>query len=124
VQSFEVQTCFLTLIQTRSDGGLEFRKVSVSSFLVNSPLDAGMVYDPIMTDKYDKEDAMPYVNIKVTKEGVTAEQKARLIEGATKLLFDVLGENPQITFVVIDGVDTDNWGVGGEPITARRKRGK
>lgn len=67
---------------------------------------------------------MPYVNIKVTREGVTAEQKAKLIEGATKLLVDVLGKNPQTTFVVIDEVDTDNWGVGGETITARRKKGK
>ena len=67
---------------------------------------------------------MPYVNIRVTREGVTAEQKAKLIEGATKLLVDVLGKNPQTTFVVIDEVDTDNWGVGGETITARRKQGK
>ena len=67
---------------------------------------------------------MPYVNIKVTREGVTAEQKTRLIEGVTQLLYDVLGKNPKATFVVIDEVDTDNWGVGGETITARRKRGE
>ena len=67
---------------------------------------------------------MPYVNIKVTKEGVTAEQKAKLIQGVTQLLLDVLGKDPQITSVVIDEVDTDNWGVGGESITVRRKRAK
>jgi 4-oxalocrotonate tautomerase len=67
---------------------------------------------------------MPYVNIKVTKEGVTAEQKAELIQGVTQLLFDVLGKDPQITSVVIDEVDTDNWGVGGESITVRRKKAK
>ena len=65
---------------------------------------------------------MPYVNIKITKEGATAEQKARLISGVTQLLVDVLGKNPQTVFVVIDEVDTDNWGVGGEPITVRRQR--
>ena len=65
---------------------------------------------------------MPYVNIRVTKEGVTAEQKARLIQGVTKLLFDVLGKDPQTTSVVIDEVDTDNWGVAGESITVRRKK--
>ena len=48
---------------------------------------------------------MPYVNIKVTKEGVTAEQKAKLIQGVTKLLFDVLGKDPQMTSVVIDEVE-------------------
>ena len=66
---------------------------------------------------------MPYVNIKITREGATAEQKARLIQGATQLLVDVLGKNPQTTVVVIDEVDTDNWGIGGEPVTLRRARG-
>ena len=67
---------------------------------------------------------MPYVNIRVTKDGVTQEQKAQLIQGATKLLMDVLGKKPQTIFVVIDEVETDNWGVGGETVTARRKRGQ
>jgi 4-oxalocrotonate tautomerase family enzyme len=65
---------------------------------------------------------MPYVNIRVTNEGVTAEQKVKLIEGTTKLLFDVLGKPPHTTFVVIDEVNTDNWGVGGQTITAMRKQ--
>ena len=65
---------------------------------------------------------MPFVNIKVTKEGVTSEQKARLIKGATDLLKEVLGKDPKTTSVVIDEVETDNWGVGGEQITAIRKR--
>jgi 4-oxalocrotonate tautomerase len=66
---------------------------------------------------------MPYVNIRITK-GATAEQKAKVISGVTDLLRDVLGKNPQTTFVVIDEVDTDNWGIGGETITERRKKGK
>ncbi len=65
---------------------------------------------------------MPYVNIKVTREGVTAEQKEKLIKGTTDLLREVLGKNPNTVFVVIDEVETDNWGVGGETITARRKQ--
>ena len=67
---------------------------------------------------------MPYVNIKVTKEGVTADQKAELITGVTDLLADVLGKNPATTVVVIDEVDTDNWGIGGKSVTKRRKRDK
>jgi 4-oxalocrotonate tautomerase len=67
---------------------------------------------------------MPYVNIKVTKEGVTADQKTALIRGVTELLAAVLGKNPATTVVVIDEVDTDNWGIGGESVTARRKRGE
>ncbi|HYM62596.1 MAG TPA: 4-oxalocrotonate tautomerase family protein [Thermoanaerobaculia bacterium] len=67
---------------------------------------------------------MPYVNIRITREGATAEQKAQLIKGATQLLVDVLGKNPQTTVVVIDEVDTDNWGFAGESVTVRRKRGQ
>jgi 4-oxalocrotonate tautomerase len=66
---------------------------------------------------------MPFVNIRITKEGVTPEKKAELIKGATQLLVDVLGKNPATTVVIIDEVDTDNWGIGGETVTARRKRG-
>ncbi len=67
---------------------------------------------------------MPYVNIKVTKEGVSLQQKAELIRGVTQLLTDVLGKNPATTVVVIDEVDTDNWGIGGETVTVRRQRGQ
>ena len=67
---------------------------------------------------------MPYVNIKITREGVTAEQKERLMQGATQLLVDVLGKNPKTTVVVIDEADTDNWGIAGESITRRRQRGQ
>ncbi|GAA6415401.1 tautomerase family protein [Bilophila wadsworthia] len=69
---------------------------------------------------------MPYVNIRVTRENgtPTAEQKAELIKGATELLVRVLGKNPTTTVVVIDEVDTDNWGVGGETVTRRRRQGK
>lgn len=67
---------------------------------------------------------MPYVNIKITKEGATAEQKARLIKGVTDLLAQVLGKNPKTTFVIIEEVETDNWGIAGESVTVRRKRGE
>lgn len=64
---------------------------------------------------------MPYVNIKITKDGATADEKAALIKGVTDLLQKVLGKNPATTVVVIDEVDTDNWGIGGETITNRHK---
>ena len=67
---------------------------------------------------------MPYANIRITRTGATAEQKAAVIKGVTDVLVTVLGKNPQSTFVVIDEVDTDNWGIGGETITARRAQGK
>ncbi len=65
---------------------------------------------------------MPYVNIKVTDEGVTVEQKRQLISGASQLLQKVLNKDPSTTHVVIDEVDTDNWGVGDESVTQLRAR--
>ena len=64
---------------------------------------------------------MPYVNIKITKEGATDEQKKQLMAGVTQLLVDVLNKNPNTTIVVIDEVETDNWGIGGVPVTELRK---
>ena len=66
---------------------------------------------------------MPFVNIKITKDGATAEQKARLIAGVTDLLVETLDKNPATTVVVIEEVDTDNWGIGGESVTVRRQKG-
>ncbi|PLY05165.1 MAG: hypothetical protein C0625_14130 [Arcobacter sp.] len=67
---------------------------------------------------------MPHIHIKITEEGVTAKEKAQLIEGATKLLEDVLNKNRNTTFVTIEEVPTDNWGIGGEQVTKLRKKAK
>jgi 4-oxalocrotonate tautomerase len=67
---------------------------------------------------------MPFVNIKITRDGATAAQKAELIKGVTDLLVKVLHKNPATTVVVIEEVDTDNWGIGGETVTAIRQRSK
>ncbi|MGD8836679.1 MAG: 4-oxalocrotonate tautomerase family protein [Desulfobacteraceae bacterium] len=67
---------------------------------------------------------MPFVNIKITNEKVTKEKKAKLIKGATQLLVDVLDKNPETTVVVIEELNTDNWGIGGESVTEIRKRSK
>ena len=65
---------------------------------------------------------MPFVNIKITDEGVTVDQKKRLIRGASQLLQDVLNKDPSTTHVVIEEVDTDNWGVGQESVSQLRAR--
>lgn len=65
---------------------------------------------------------MPYVNIKITDEGVTKEQKQQLIRGTTQLLVDVLGKKPATTVVVIDEVNIDNWGIGFDQVTELRKK--
>ncbi|MEP6833283.1 MAG: 4-oxalocrotonate tautomerase family protein [Gemmatimonas sp.] len=67
---------------------------------------------------------MPYVNIKITREGATPEQKAALIAGVTDLLVRVLNKSPSTTFVVIDEVEMEDWGVGGLPVSEYRARQK
>ncbi len=64
---------------------------------------------------------MPYVNIKITREGTTPEQKSELIKGTTDLLVRVLNKSPATTFVVIDEVDLEDWGIGGLPVDEFRK---
>jgi len=65
---------------------------------------------------------MPYVNIRITREGATDAQKAELIQGTTELLQRVLGKNPKTTVVVIDEVPMENWGIGGLQVAEFRKR--
>ena len=67
---------------------------------------------------------MPYVNIKVTREqgGPTKDQKKELIVRTTRMLQEVLDKDPATTFVIIDEVETDSWGVGYESVTERRAR--
>jgi 4-oxalocrotonate tautomerase len=65
---------------------------------------------------------MPYVNIKITREGATPTQKASLIQRVTDLLVEVLHKHPATTFVVIDEVATEDWGIGGLPVEEYRRR--
>ena len=65
---------------------------------------------------------MPYVHIQITNEGVTREQKKELVSRTTKMLVDVLQKDPATTFVVIEEVPTENWGVGGELVQEIRAR--
>ena len=64
---------------------------------------------------------MPYVKVEITRDGVTVEQKRAVIKGITDVLVNVLGKNPESTFVVIDEIDTDNWGHKGTSVTELRK---
>jgi len=64
---------------------------------------------------------MPYVNVRMLK-GRTVDQKKAIIAGVTKVVSDVLGKDPKATYVVIDEVDSDNWGIGGESMTERKKK--
>ncbi|MDW3224650.1 MAG: 4-oxalocrotonate tautomerase family protein [Paracoccaceae bacterium] len=64
---------------------------------------------------------MPYINIKVTREDVTPDQKAALIRGVTDLLVQVLDKSPSTTFVVIDEVALEDWRIGGLPVEQYRR---
>lgn len=65
---------------------------------------------------------MPYIHIQITREGATLEQKSELIRGATELVVRVLNKDPAATFVIIEEVDTDHWGIAGETVTSLRRR--
>ena len=64
---------------------------------------------------------MPYVNVRITRDGVTAEQKALIVKEITDTLGRVLGKRPEHTHVVIDEVDPENWGYAGMLTTEYRK---
>lgn len=65
---------------------------------------------------------MPFINVKMTP-GPTPEQKAEFIKAVTKLAAEVLGKNPATTHVVIEEVSAENWGIAGETVASRKKRG-
>ena len=63
---------------------------------------------------------MPYVRVEIT-DGATVDQKMQLYVGITDLLVKVLNKNPEYTFIVIDEVDSDNWGHKGTSVAEIRK---
>jgi len=65
---------------------------------------------------------MPYVNVRITKDGVTAEQKKQIIEEMTQTLVKVLGKKPEHTHIIIDEVEPENWGFAGMLTTEFRKQ--
>lgn len=64
---------------------------------------------------------MPYVNVKITRDGVTSEQKAQIVSEITQTLVRVLGKRPEHTHIVIDEIDPENWGFAGVLTTEYRK---
>jgi 4-oxalocrotonate tautomerase len=66
---------------------------------------------------------MPYIKIEITREGVTREQKQTLIKGVTSLITDVLNKDPQLTHVIIQEIDLDDWGYAGEQVSVLREKG-
>ena len=56
---------------------------------------------------------MPYVNVRITRDGVTVEQKRQVVEEITRTLVNVLGKRPEHIHVIIDEVEPENWGYAG-----------
>lgn len=65
---------------------------------------------------------MPFVNVKITRDGATAAQKAQIVAEVTATLQRVLGKRPEHTHVVIDEVDPENWGYAGVLTTEYRRQ--
>jgi len=64
---------------------------------------------------------MPYINLQITKDGVTREQKKRIVEEFTATLVNTLGKKPEHIHIVIDEIDADNWGFAGQLTTDYRR---
>ena len=64
---------------------------------------------------------MPYVNVRITRDGVTVEQKRRVVEEITRTLVNVLGKRPEHIHVIIDEVEPENWGYAGMLTTEYRE---
>jgi 4-oxalocrotonate tautomerase len=62
------------------------------------------------------------VNVKITREGATAEQKSQVMAEMTEVLARVLGKNPETTIVIVEEVETENWAIAGQPVSERRKQ--
>lgn len=66
---------------------------------------------------------MPYVKIELTREGVTRDQKQKLISGITNLITEVLNKDPHLTHIAIQEIELDNWGYAGEQVSVLREKG-
>ncbi len=56
---------------------------------------------------------MPYVNVRITKDDVTEDQKRRIVEEITGTLVNVLGKKPEHIHSIIDEIKQANWGFAG-----------
>jgi 4-oxalocrotonate tautomerase len=65
---------------------------------------------------------MPVVNVRITNDGVTPEQKARIVAEMTDTLQRVLGKRPEHTHIIIEEIDPENWGFAGMLTTEYRKQ--
>ena len=65
---------------------------------------------------------MPYINVRITKDGVTAKQKKQIVEEMTHTLVSVLGKKPEHIHIIIDEVEPENWGFAGVLTTEYRKQ--
>lgn len=64
---------------------------------------------------------MPYINLQITKDGATAEQKSQIVREFTDTLVRVLGKKPEHTHIVIQEIEAENWGFAGVLTTEYRK---
>lgn len=60
---------------------------------------------------------MPIVTIQVTGNPVTKAQKDQLIQKSTDMMVDVLNKDPKNTWVLIEEIATENWGMAGKNVT-------
>lgn len=80
------------------------------------------VWSPRPSSLTRTRNLVPYVNVRITNDGVTAEQKSQIVAEITQTLQRVLGKRPEHTHIIIDEVDPENWGFAGMLTTAYRRQ--
>ncbi len=61
---------------------------------------------------------MPLVNVKLIEGVFDSAQKREMIEKITDAMVEIEGENMRgVTWVVIDEVNSGEWGIGGQALT-------
>ncbi|MCF3109510.1 4-oxalocrotonate tautomerase family protein [Niabella sp. CC-SYL272] len=64
---------------------------------------------------------MPYINLQVTP-GISRAQKEQIVQQFTQTLVLVLGKKPEHIHIVIQEIESDNWGFSGMLTSDFRKR--
>jgi 4-oxalocrotonate tautomerase len=65
---------------------------------------------------------MPFIQVTML-EGRSVEQKHALIRQLTEATAEILGGDPQRIRVALYEVSSDDWGIGGVPVSVLRPNG-
>lgn len=61
---------------------------------------------------------MPLIQVKLIENVFTTQQKQEMIKKLTDAMVSIEGESMRsVTWVIIEDVNSGQWGIGGQPLT-------